>query len=94
MYALRYLVILCVTLPILYILHVARSTLQGFGDTVTPMVSGVGELAGRVLTVYLLSPVIGTDAFFIAETIAWIASDSVLIGKLIRSFHILPMADL
>lgn len=94
MYARRYLVILCVTLPILYILHVARSTLQGFGDTVTPMVSGVGELAGRVLTVYLLSPVIGTDAFFIAETIAWIASDSVLIGKLIRSFHILPMADL
>lgn len=94
MYARRYLVILCVTLPILYILHVCRSTLQGFGDTVTPMISGIGELAGRVLTVYLLTPVIGTDAFFIAETIAWIASDCVLMGKLFRSFRTLPEGDL
>ena len=94
MYARRYLVVLCVSLPILYVLHVVRSTLQGFGDTVTPMFSGIGELAGRVGSVFLLTPVIGTDAFFIAEVIAWIVSDCVLVGKLVRSFRKIPDHDI
>ena len=93
MYARRYLVVLCVSLPVLYVLHVARSTLQGFGDTLTPMFSGIGELAGRVGSVFLLTHFIGTDAFFVAEVIAWIVSDCVLVGKLQRSFHKLPKED-
>lgn len=94
MYARRYLVVLCISLPILYVLHVVRSTLQGFGDTLTPMFSGIGELAGRVGSVFLLAPLIGTDAFFIAEVIAWIVSDCVLVGKLVSSFRKIPDHDL
>ena len=92
-YARRYLVILNLGLPILYVLHIARCTLQGFGDTVTPMISGLAELAGRVATVFFGVSIFGTDAFFLAEIAAWIASDLVLVGKLVRSFKNLPKED-
>ena len=93
MYARRYLVILNLGLPVLYTLHIARCTLQGFGDTITPMLSGIAELAGRVATVFFGTAIFGTDAFFLAEIIAWIASDGVLLGKLFTTFKALPKED-
>lgn len=92
-YARRYLVILSASLPILYVLHILRCTLQGFGDTFTPMISGMAELAGRVATVFFTTSIIGTDAFFIAEVVAWLCSDAVMIGKLIRTLKVLPKHD-
>ena len=44
----RYLFTMSAMLPVLYFLHVYRSALQGMGDTVMPMVSGLGECAMRV----------------------------------------------
>ena len=85
--------ILNLGLPILYTLHIARCTLQGFGDTITPMLSGIAELAGRVATVFFGTAIFGTDAFFLAEIIAWIASDGVLLGKLFTTFKALPKED-
>ena len=37
----RYLAIMSVFLPILYVLHVTRSCIQGLGNTLLPMVSGI-----------------------------------------------------
>lgn len=93
MYARRYLVILCSCLPVLYVLYVVKSTLQGLGDTFTPMLSGIAELAARLLTVIIAVSAIGTDAFFICEVMAWLASDLVLVGQLIRSLRRIPHQD-
>ena len=57
------------------------------------MISGLAELAGRVATVFFGVSIFGTDAFFLAEIAAWIASDLVLVGKLVRSFKNLPKED-
>ena len=57
------------------------------------MLSGLAELAGRVATVFLGTAIFGTDAFFLAEIIAWLASDCVLLGKLYTTFRGLPKED-
>ena len=66
-------------LPMLYLLFVYRSTLQGLGDTVIPMVSGFIELALRVGTALLLPLLIGWWGVYIAEIAAWISAGIFLI---------------
>ena len=45
--AYRYLKIMSICLAILYVLHVTRSCIQGMGNTVLPMVSGIAEFVMR-----------------------------------------------
>ena len=52
--AYRYLAVMSLGLFMLYLLFVYRSTLQGLGDTVTPMISGVVELVMRIGNALLL----------------------------------------
>ena len=66
-------------LPMLYLLFVYRSTLQGLGDTVIPMVSGFVELALRVGTALLLPLLIGYWGVYLAEIAAWIFAGVFLI---------------
>ena len=66
-------------LPMLYLLFVYRSTLQGLGDTVIPMVSGFVELALRVGTALLLPLLLGYWGVYIAEIAAWIGAGIFLI---------------
>ena len=66
-------------LPMLYLLFVYRSTLQGLGDTVIPMISGFIELALRVGTALLLPLLIGWWGVYIAEIAAWISAGIFLI---------------
>ncbi len=77
--AYRYLVMMSVTLPILYILHVVRSSLQGMGDTVMPMVSGFAEFIMRTGSALTLPHFIGGDGVFLAEIMAWIGADLILV---------------
>ena len=77
--AYRYLVIMSLCLPVLYILHVTRSAVQGAGNTVLPMVSGIAEFFMRTLGVLLLPPFIGETGIFIAEVLAWLGADMILI---------------
>ncbi len=77
--AYRYLVIMSLCLPVLYILHVSRSAIQGAGDTVLPMVSGIAEFIMRTGGVLLLPPLIGETGIFIAEVLAWAGADMILI---------------
>ena len=76
--AYHYLVVMSTFLPALYILYVARSALQGFGNTVLPFLSGVVELIMRVGAVFLLPPIVGQQGIFYAEILAWIGADFVL----------------
>lgn len=81
--AYRYLAIMCICLPILYILYVFRSSLQGMGNTVLPMVSGIAELIMRTSAILVLPKFIGETGVFLAEVLAWAGADVVLIASYI-----------
>ena len=74
-----YLMFMSVFLPVLYILHVTRSAIQGMGDTVLPMVSGIAEFIMRTGGVLLLPVLIGENGIFLAEVLAWVGADIILI---------------
>ncbi len=80
----EFLNLMALTLPILYVLHIVRSVLQGFGDTVVPMISGAAECIARVAMAVLVSRFIGWPAMIWAEIAAWLAADAVLFGVLFR----------
>ncbi|MDD2648424.1 MAG: MATE family efflux transporter [Eubacteriales bacterium] len=73
-YAYDFLAIMSVSLPILYMLYVYRSALQGMGDTLAPMLSGIVELVMRVAVAIVLSKIIGYYGTFFAEIAAWIGA--------------------
>lgn len=77
--AYAYLSIMSVCLPILYVLHVVRSAIQGMGNTTLPMVSGIVEFITRTSAVFLLPAVMGSTGIFLAEISAWAGADLVLI---------------
>lgn len=77
--AYRYLAIMSVFLPVLYILHVTRSAIQGMGNTLIPMISGIIEFIMRTGTVLILPFMIGENGIFIAEVAAWVGADVVLV---------------
>lgn len=74
-----YLAIMSVCLPILYILHVTRSAIQGMGNTVLPMVSGIAEFIMRAVTAIFLPMLIGETGIFFAEITAWLGADIILV---------------
>ena len=75
----RYLSIMALGLPVLYALHVVRSAVQGMGNTVLPMVSGIGEFVMRTGCVLLLPALLGEDGIYIAEIAAWLGADLILV---------------
>ncbi|MEG0275957.1 MAG: MATE family efflux transporter [Coprobacillus sp.] len=69
--AFKYLSMMALCLPILYILHTYRSALQGMENTFLPMLSGIIELFMRVGIALLLPLYIGQDGIYFAEVFAW-----------------------
>ena len=67
----HYLSIMASVLCILYFLYVYRSALQGLGDTMIPMLSGVVEFFIRVGVALLLPKIMGQNGIFYAEITAW-----------------------
>lgn len=74
-----YLSIMSICLPVLYILHVTRSAVQGMGNTVLPMVSGIAEFVMRTGGVLLLPTLMGENGIFLAEVSAWLGADLILV---------------
>lgn len=86
-----YLLFMAAGLPVLYMLYMYRSALQGMGDTVVPMLSGVAELVMRISIVLLLPLWIGEYGVYLAEEAAWIGATLLLgimyyirIGRLLK----------
>ena len=77
--AYRYLAVMSAFLPILYILHVTLSTIQGMGNTVLPMVSGIAEFIMRAASAILLPIAVGESGIFYAEIMAWAGADLILV---------------
>ena len=72
--AYRYLCVMASCLPVLYVLYLLLSALQGLGDTVRPMISGIIELACRVGIAILVAYIGYESGIFFAEVIAWIGA--------------------
>ena len=77
--AFRYLKIMSICLPVLYVLHIVRSTIQGMGNTVIPMISGISELVMRIGAAVLFPAIFGQNGILFAEITAWAGADIVLV---------------
>ena len=82
-----YLCFMSVCLPVLYILHVTRSAVQGMGNTILPMVSGIAEFIMRTGGVLLLPALMGENGIFLAEVLAWIGADLILVPSYFVTIH-------
>lgn len=87
--AYRYLAIMSIFLPILYLLHLYRSSLQGMGDTVLPMTSGIAEFVMRTGAALTLPHLLGQEGIFYAEVLAWVGADLILITAYYVRIHLL-----
>ena len=74
-----YLAVMSICLPILYILHITRSAIQGMGNTILPLVSGIAEFVMRAVTAVFLPMLIGEHGIFYAEIMAWTGAIVILI---------------
>ena len=69
--AYRYLLLMSVSLPILYVLYVYMSALQGMGNTITPMYSAAFELLIRLIVSFAVAQIGIRNGIFFAEVGAW-----------------------
>ena len=74
-----YLSIMSYCLPFLYLIHICRASIQGMGNTVLPMASGIAEFVMRVGTALFLPMLMGATGIFYAEILARIGADIILI---------------
>ena len=85
--AYEYLTVMCVPLFVLYLLYVYRSALQGSGDTGAPFLSAMLELIVRVAVVHTLPGIFGEMGIFLAEPLAWLSADVILIPAYCLRMH-------
>ena len=76
--AFYYLAVMAGGLPILYLLYVYRSALQGMGNTLIPMLSGGAELIFRVGVAMGLPILVGEAGIYFAEPAAWLGAELLL----------------
>lgn len=78
-YGLNFLRCITVFLPILYILHLYRSTIQGLSDGFIPMISGFLELLMRIGGALLLPLLFGKEGLYAVEVLAWSGAVIILV---------------
>lgn len=91
--AYHYLFIMSVCLPILYYLHVTRACIQGLGNTLLPMVSGLAEFGMRTGAALLLPKLLGQNGIFYAEISAWAGADIVLFFSFLYCIRSIGLHD-
>lgn len=72
--AYEFLVVMCIGLPVLYMLYVFLSALQGLGNTVIPMLSGIIEFVLRVTVAFIVGKIGYESGIFWAESAAWLGA--------------------
>ena len=83
----EFLYIMSGALPVLYLLYVYRAALQGMGNTMVPMLSGLAEFVMRTLAALILPGLIGYSGVFWAEALAWLGADVILIPSYYVMIH-------
>jgi Na+-driven multidrug efflux pump len=67
----RQLRLMTLGLPFLYMLFLYRAALQGLGNTFIPMLSGFVELAFRIISVVVLTRIIGEWGVLLSDPLGW-----------------------
>uniref|UniRef100_UPI00286F7F29 MATE family efflux transporter n=1 Tax=Anaerosporobacter sp. TaxID=1872529 RepID=UPI00286F7F29 len=80
-----YLKIDCLFYFVPAVITVLRNSMQGIGDHITPIVSSMIELVGKVLVVIILVPYLDYMGIILAEPIIWILMVIPLIVNIKRS---------
>lgn len=88
--AYHYLFIMSLLLAFLYLLYVCRSALQGLGDAMAPMLSGVMEFIMRVAAALVFTRIWGSSAIFFAEPFAWAGAAALLMAACWRTMKRIP----
>lgn len=91
--AYHFLLVMSSVLFILYLLFVYRSALQGMGDTVIPMVSGIAEFIMRISAALALPRFFGPEGVFFAEILAWFGATVILVTAYYMRMHTLVRRD-
>ena len=86
-YGYRFLCFMGASLFALYLLFVLRSALQGLGDTVTSMFSGVLELFMRSGSALVLPLFMGEWGVYTAGVISWFGAAALLAFSCRRRLH-------
>lgn len=73
---LSYVAMFCWSLALIFLY---RNTIQGLGNGFIPMMSGFVELVSRVIVAIILSKMIGFTGICLANPIAWLAADVLLV---------------
>lgn len=92
-YGCRFLNILALFFPFLYILYILRASLQGINHAVVPMLSSFAQLSMRLLCAIVLTKYIGSDGIFFGEISAWLFADLILLIAYLTSMQKLSAAD-
>ena len=87
--AYEYMVVMSLGLSMLYLLFTYRTTLQGLGDTVIPMVSGFVELVMRIVCAVALPLLLNEWGIYVSEIAAWIGAAFLLIWGYYRRVRLL-----
>lgn len=83
----EYLSFISVLCWLLGLLFVYRSTIQGLGNGFVPMLSGIMELMMRVIIALILTKKLGFLGICLANPIAWIGADILLIPYYYHMIH-------
>ena len=86
--AYQYIVICVLALWVLGLLFIYRSSLQGMGDTVIPMVSGAVEFITRIVIAVTLPGIIAFHSIGIAEISAWITATALLMATFYKRINV------
>jgi putative MATE family efflux protein len=86
-YGREYLLVLGIFYPLLYMLYIMRSSLQGLGNTVIPMISSFGQLIMRVFCASVMTQIVGYSGIFYGEISAWILANLILIITYFREIR-------
>ena len=70
----RYLIIMALSLPVLYLVYVHRNNLQAIGVASWSLISGIAEALVRVILAKLFFSWLGTEVLFYIEPLAWLAA--------------------
>ncbi len=79
--ATQYLRIDSILYVLVAVIFIQRNSMQGIGDTVTPLISSGIEMAGKIILAYTLVPALGYFGVILVEPIVWIVMIIPLILK-------------
>lgn len=72
---------------VLAVVIIYRNALQGLNDKLTPIISSILELVGKVLVAKFLAPRLGYLGIMISEPVVWIGMGAILVVGLYISFR-------